>query len=491
MLKKYPSGSDVKTCAILTILVLFSTVQSFAALPLNNDIESPFTRIYEKVSPAVVMIEVEGEAPRRTQMRGMNPFQQFFDPPQSEEDQGGTRPVEGMGSGVIVDREGHIITNNHVIKDAIKINVKLGDNEEYKAKIVGSDPQTDLAVIKLDLDGKLLPPERVAELGNSDTLRPGDYAIAIGNPVGLERTITVGVISALGRHGINAMGSDTMAFQNFIQTDAQINPGNSGGALVDINGLVVGINNMYTARYAAIGFSIPINLAKGVVSRLIEFGEVKRGFVGITDRDDSARITKDIQEAMELPSTDGVLLSEIVVGSPAEKAGLEHGDVIISLDGQKVKDFNDFLLKIGEHSPGDTVKLGVIHEKKETTVDLTLGDRDEFAAATSLSPSGNGHSWRGINVIDLDNEMAQQYGLERVKSGVIVVNIDEDSFASEADLREGDVIIEIEDKVIKDTGDFDSIKDELKDSDKRILIYRARKISNGSIVRGYVTIKGK
>ncbi|MFC1651397.1 trypsin-like peptidase domain-containing protein, partial [Candidatus Latescibacterota bacterium] len=479
-----------KVYFVLTILVLFSTVPSFAELPLNNNNESPFTRIYEKVSPAVVMIEVEGEAPRRGNNRVNNPWQRFFDMPENQEDQG-TRPVEGMGSGVIFDREGHIITNNHVIQDAIKINVKLGDEEEYSAKIVGSDPLSDLAVIKLDLDGKLLPAERVAELGDSDTLRPGDYAIAIGNPMGLERTITVGIISALGRHNIPVSGSRELRFQDFIQTDAQINPGNSGGALVDINGMVVGINNMYAARYAAIGFAIPVNLAKGVVDRIIEFGEVKRGFVGIKSDpiNDDTRITKDIQEAMGLESTDGVLLNEIVADSPAEIAGLENGDVIVSLDGVKIKDFNDFLLKIGEHVPGDTVKLGVIHEGKQKTVDLTLGDRDKYE--TVASTSGSGNSWRGISVIDLDDEMAQQYGLDKIKSGVVIVHIEEESFASDTDLREGDVIIEIENKLINNTGDFESIKEELKDSDKRILIYRARKISNGSITKRYVTVKGK
>jgi serine protease Do len=196
---------------------------------------------------------------------------------------------------------------------------------------------------------------------------------------------------------------------------------------------------------------------------------------------------------MELPSTDGVLLNIIVEDSPAEKAGLERGDVIVSIDDEKVKDFNDFLLQVGEHFPGDTVELGVIHDKKLKTIELTLGDYDEFSAASATSPafSGDGHSWRGLNVIDLGDEMAQQYGLERITSGVIVVHVDEDSFASESDIREGDVILEIEGNQINNTRDFDRIKEELGDSDKRILIYKARKLPNGSIRKGYVTVKGK
>ncbi|MFC1541275.1 trypsin-like peptidase domain-containing protein [Candidatus Latescibacterota bacterium] len=490
MVKRYPSQSNSTIVFILIVLVLFSSVPSFAALPLINNSESPFTLIYEKVSPAIVMIEVESEVPRRS-TRGFNPWQEFFNFQNPQDEQRGTRPMEGMGSGVIFDRQGHIITNNHVIRNATKINVIIADEEEYKATVIGSDPLSDLAVIQIDLDGKLLPAERVAELGDSDTLKPGDYAIAIGNPVGLERTITVGVVSALGRHNIRIGDSNEMRFQDFIQTDAQINPGNSGGALVDINGLVVGINNMYTADYAAIGFAIPINLAKGVVNRIIQYGVVKRGFVGIMDEAGNTKITKDIQEAMGLQSTEGVLLARIVENSPAEKAGLENGDVIVSLDGEKIKDFNDFLLKIGEHSPGDTVRLGIIHDGNQQTVDLTLADLDEYSEVASTSGNASGHSWRGINVIDIDNQMAEQYGLDTIKSGVIVVHIDAESLASDADLLEGDVILEIENKMIKNTEDFERVTEELKDSDKRILFYRARKISNGSIVRRYITVKSE
>ncbi len=496
MLNRTFSGNYAKVYVLLTLAFILSAAQYTDALPINTGVDSPFRKIYEKVAPAVVMIEVEGEVSARAQMRGNSPWERFFNIPIPEgegEEEGMRRPVEGMGSGVIIDREGHIVTNNHVIENATKIKVKLDDEREYTAEIIGRDPQSDLAVIKLNLNGELLPSERVAELGDSDTLQPGDYAIAIGNPVGLERTITVGVVSAIGRHNITPANASQMKFQDFIQTDAQINPGNSGGALVDINGLVVGINNMYAARYAAIGFSIPINLAKGVVDRIIEFGVVKRGFVGISDRDNNTRITKDIQEAMELPGTDGILLNDIVENSPAEEAGLEHGDVIVSLDGEQIKDFNDFLLKIGEHFPGDTVELGVIHDKQLKTVELTLGDRDEYQTASMSSPalSGDGHSWRGLNVINLSDEMAQQYDLEMMTSGVVVVHVDEDSFASESDIREGDVILEIEGKQINNTRDFDSIKEELSDSDKRILIYKARKLPNGSIRKGYVTVKGK
>jgi S1-C subfamily serine protease len=190
---------------------------------------------------------------------------------------------------------------------------------------------------------------------------------------------------------------------------------------------------------------------------------------------------------MGLPGTDGVLISMVIADSPAEKAGLKHGDVIVTLDGVKVKDFNDFLLKIGNHSPGDTVQLGIIRDKKERTVSLTLADRDNYQAVASVSGA---QTWRGISVIDLNDQTAQKYNLQGIESGVVVVQIDENSPAADANLSEGDVILEIDNKPVKNVQDFERIKNELKDSNKRILIYRARKISSGSIIKGYVTVKG-
>lgn len=470
----------------VSALILSTTVPGFAALPLTENNESPFRKVYEKVAPSVVLIEVESETSDNQDM-SFRFFERFFNNPIPREQQRKPRP--GIGSGVIIDREGHIITNNHVIANADKITVRIDENEEYKAEVIGRDSQTDLAVIKLMLDGKLLPPERVAELGDSDTLKPGDYAIAIGNPVGLERTITVGVISALGRHGLQVMGAERLDFQDFIQTDAQINPGNSGGALADINGKVIGINNMYTARYAAIGFAIPINLVKNVANNLIEFGEVKRGFVGIkVPPGENSDITKEIQEAMGLASTDGVLILEIVAGSPAEKAGLEHGDVIITLDGDKIKNFHDFQLKIAEYKPEDTVKLGIIQDGKSKTITLTLADRDDYQ---KLASAGSTNTWRGINVVNLDSQMGRQYNLSGIETGVVIVKIDEGSPASEANLLEGDVIIEIEHRTINNVQNFDRLKNEYKDSNKTILIYRARKISSGRSIKGYVAVKSK
>ena len=470
----------------VSAFILSTTVPGFTELPLTENNESPFRLIYEKVAPSVVLIEVENETPdnQRTPYRL---FERFFNVPIPQEQR--QRPRSGIGSGVIIDREGHIITNNHVIANADKITVRIDETEEYKAEVIGRDPQTDLAVIKLDLDGELLPPQRVAELGDSDTLKPGDYAIAIGNPIGLERTITVGVISALGRYDLQVFGASELQFQNFIQTDAQINPGNSGGALVDINGKVIGINNMYTAQFAAIGFAIPVNIVKNVSNKLIEFGEVKRGFVGIqVPPGENSDITKEIQEAMGLDSTDGVLIPVIIVGSPAEKAGLKHGDVIVTLDSEKVKNFHNFQLKIAEYLPGDTIKLGIIQDGKSKNITLTLADRDDYQV---LASAGSTNTWRGINVVGLDSQMASKYDLSGIETGVLVVKIDEESPAAEANIREGDVIIEIESTPINNVRDFNNLKNKYKDSDKTILIYRERKTSSGRNIKGYVAVKSK
>ncbi|MCE5249694.1 trypsin-like peptidase domain-containing protein [bacterium] len=471
---------------VIVSLVVFSGAPAYALAPVIEQgkiIESPFTKIYEKVAPSIVRIDVKAEI-TESQQDIPAPFRQFFGVPQQQQHE----LVQGMGSGVIIDRDGHVLTNHHVIDSAEKITVKLNENESYDAKVVGTDPETDIAVIQMELKGKKLPEEYVAELGNSDSVKPGDYAIAIGNPIGLERTINVGVVSAVGRHGFNVAGSQSPQFQNYIQTDAQINPGNSGGALVDIDGKVIGINDMYTAQYAGIGFAIPVNLARNVMTQLIAKGEVKRGFVGIRPEE----ITKEIQEAMNLPGKEGVLIKEILPDTPAAKAGLKHGDVIVTLDGKKVKDFQSFLFEIGNHAPGDTVNLGYIRESKDRSVKLTLSERPAITLAQngSAAPGDNGTlSWRGIHVVDIGSPAARDFNLGDVKYGVVVVKIDENSPAVDSNLNVGDVIVEIDSKEIRSTKDFAGMKDNPVFKNKTILLYRERFYPDGQVDRGFVAVK--
>lgn len=472
-----------------SFLLLLGNGTALAELPvlgLSDSGQNPFAQVYEKLAPSIVRIDVKGEV--AVQQRGSdNPWEWFFQNPQQQQRQ---RPVEGMGSGVIIDREGHVLTNNHVIADATEIKVKVNEDESYDAEVVGTDPETDLAVIKLKLNGIKLPEHYIAELGDSDTLKPGDYAIAIGNPIGLERTINVGVISAIGRHGFNVAGSQGPQFQNFIQTDAQINPGNSGGALADINGKVIGINDMYNAQYAGIGFAIPINLAKNISKQLIASGDVKRGFVGIKGGD----ITDEFKDALDLETKDGVMIHEVLKDTPAEEAGLEHGDIITTLEGTKIKNFQQFLFKVADYAPGTTIALDVIHEGKNKSVKLKLADRETILAQNdSESPSAETQeesaSWRGLHVADVDNPMSKKFNLGSIKQGVVIVKIDEGSPAAETNLREGDVISEIGLTKITSLIDYRKAINDRKNKEKTVLIYRHRAFTNGRVEKGFVALK--
>ncbi|MDP2982465.1 MAG: trypsin-like peptidase domain-containing protein [Candidatus Latescibacter sp.] len=454
-----------------------SSAPQKVAAPLFAQPQSPFVKVYEKVAPAVVKIDVKTEVTRQ-----IDPFfQQFFKIPQNQK-----RLQQGMGSGVIIDREGHILTNNHVVADAKEIKVILSDNEKFDATVVGTDPDTDVAVIQLKMKEKSLPANYVADLGDSDQLKPGDWAIAIGNPLGLDRTITVGVISALGRTGLQAQGGPK--FQYFIQTDAQINPGNSGGALADINGKVIGINNMYNPDYAGIGFAIPINMAKSVMNKILTTGKVAKGFLGIHGKD----IDQDTKAALDLSGTEGVLVDLVVSNAPSEKAGIKIGDVIVSLDGKTVKNYDDFLNRIASQNPGDTVKLEIIDSGVKKTVPVKLADRSDYANATP-GPATDESVWRGIHAAGLNS---QQFNFpESVKSGVVVTQIDDNSPAADSQIQAGDVITEIwigkARKAIKTVQDFDNFKNEYKNNKRPMLIYRLRVLDNGQVIRGLVSIKGE
>ena len=471
------------TFLVLVSIAVFFTPPSRAQLPVidnNGSLESPFAKVFEKAAPSIVLIKIKGEV-RQDEDENEPPWFYF-----RREDDNGSRPYSGMGSGVIVDRNGHILTNNHVITKpdrssvADEIIVVFDDNEEYEAEVVGRDPDSDLAVVKLKLDGKQLSPEYVADLGDSEALAPGDYAIAIGNPLGLERTITVGVISAVGRYkGINPRGAN-IQFKNFIQTDALINPGNSGGALLDINGRVIGINDMYIAD-AGIGFAIPINLAKSVMDQIIATGSVKRGAVGIQIAD----VNRDSQEKLDLPDREGVLVMDVLPGTPADKAGLEQNDVIVSLNGEKMKNSNEFQLKVGSLPPGVAIEIGVLHEGEMKKLTLELADRN------AMLLNGEDVEWRGIHAVDIDASQAENFDTEEIEYGVVIVQIDEGSPAEDTTLQPGDVIVEINNAQIRDTEDFTKIMETNKDSKKPILIYRLRKQPNGRIIKGFVAVKSK
>jgi serine protease Do len=430
---------------------------------------SPFVTVAEKVKPTVVNISAERITERSSLPRFPfrffeDPFEEFFRDRGREEPREPRKMKEqSLGSGVIIDRQGHILTNNHVIRGAEEIKVRLSDDREFQAKAIGQDQETDVALIKLEIGG-LLPPEEVAILGDSDDIQVGDWAIAVGNPFGLDRTVTVGVISAKGRSNLDIVGG-TPAYQNFIQTDASINFGNSGGPLVNINGEVIGINTAINVQGQGIGFAIPINMAKKVSDELKAQGKVVRGYLGMLPQE----ITPDIAEAKDLSSTEGVLVGQVSEDTPAQRGGLEVGDVIINFDGQKVEGVRQFRLMVAEKSPGSKVNIVVMRDGQRKELIVTLGDRAEYL---SLASEGEGEgekpSWLGIEVEDVHGDFARRSGLDEER-GVVVTSVEVGSPADDKGITRGDVILRIGNEEVEDIEDYRRILRALEGQTKAIL----------------------
>jgi len=422
-------------------------VSSTAAIP-----ESPFVPVVERALPAVVYVDVRkkvgGTAGSDDPQDEM--FRRFFG------DVGPRRQqrVPSSGSGFIIDAEGHILTNNHVVRDADEINVTLNDKRTFKAKVVGSDAETDVAVIKID--GHDLP---YLPLGDSDKIRIGDWAIAIGNPLGeLRGSVTVGIISAQGRSNLNIFGG-TPGFQDFIQTDASINFGNSGGPLCNIRGEAIGINTAINPSGQGIGFAIPINLAKHVAEQLVSNGSVKRAQLGVY----LAELTPEIADGLGLNTHDGVVISNVMKNSPAERAGLRRNDVIVEFDGKPVSDLQKFRLRVADTPIGRSVPVTVLRDGRKLTVEVTLSQRDAEALAQNSrnETPGATETTGGISVRELTREELTSSG---VKSGVLVTGVDQDSPADDAGLQPGDTIEEINRKPVSTSAAFTQL---LKESQTR------------------------
>lgn len=427
-------------------------------IPLVNEQgESPFARVAELVSPAVVNISAERQAKTEGsdfewEFRG--PFEDFFRDffknfPKFE------GKSQTLGSGFIISEDGYLVTNYHVIKGASNIVVKLIDKQEYQGddiKVIGTDPRTDVALLKIKNKGKL----SYLKFGDSDKIKVGDWAIAIGNPFHLEGTVTVGVISAKGRSNIPLPeGPD---FQSFLQTDAAINPGNSGGPLVNIHAEVIGINTAITSPSGGgnigIGFAIPINLAKTVIDELKNKGKVTRGYLGVYLQD----ITEDIKEGLGLATLAGVLISEVVDNTPAQKSGLKNGDVVIEFDGTEVRDVQSFRIKVAATPVGKTVKMKILRDGKEKEINVKLGELPEEKTAEVLEEK---ESELGLKVVEITDPMARQFDLP-VKSGVVVVEVAPGSPAEDAGITSGDVIVVIGKMEIKNLRDYHNAVKNLK-----------------------------
>lgn len=384
----------------------------------------------EKVLPAVVSVHVEGTATEDRQ-EIPEPLKRFFGQQPGDNQ---PQPFEGLGSGVIIDAaKSYVLTNNHVVNGADKISVQLSDGNEYDAKLIGHDEQTDIALIQIQ-GAKNLTQIKVAD---SDALKVGDFAVAIGNPFGLGQTATSGIISALGRSGLNLEG-----LENFIQTDAAINRGNSGGALINLNGELIGINTAILASSGGnigIGFAIPGNMAVELAKQLIEFGEVKRGQLGIK----GTELTPDIAKAFNVDAQRGAFVSEVLPQSAAAKAGIKAGDIITSLNGKNITSFAELRVKIGTTAPGKQVKVGLVREGKPQSVTVTLEQSAQSTASAQLmSPALQGATLsdgqtktgdKGVNVDAVDKGTpAEQIGLQK---GDVIVGVNRSRVQNLAEMR--------------------------------------------------------
>jgi serine protease Do len=436
--------------------------------PLSVMVPQSFSEVAKAVSPAVVNISTEkvvtggGRTFRHFQspFGKDDPFHDFFDK------FFGDRPERefkerSLGSGFIIDKEGHIVTNQHVIENADKIKVKLTDGKEYNAEIVGRDPNTDIALLK----AKGLQGVQTIKLGDSDALEVGEWVVAVGSPFGLEHTVTAGIVSAKGR----VIGSGP--YDDFIQTDASINPGNSGGPLVNMKGEVVGINTAIVSRSGGnvgIGFAIPANMARGIIEQLQTSGSVTRGWLGVSIQD----LTPELADYYGLKDGKGALVGEVFEGDPADKAGVKAKDVIIEVDGKKIEDSRDLSRTIAEVPVGDEVTIKVLRQGKEHTFRVKIVKRTDEKETLAMKGPGE-ETDLGMTVSPLTPQLARQFNLSETE-GVVVVKVEKGSPADEAEVQEGDLILEIDRRPITTLQDYHELIKKFKEGETVPLLVRRR-----------------
>ncbi|MBU4319778.1 MAG: DegQ family serine endoprotease [Nitrospinae bacterium] len=413
-----------------------------------------FSEIANSVSPVVVNISTTKIVKREAPSFFDDPFFNFFGP---SHDFGSPKKwkEQSLGSGVIVSSDGYIITNNHVIEQAEEIKVTLYDKKSFKGKIVGSDPKTDIAVIKINAGN--LP---TAAWADSDKLQVGEFVLAIGNPFGLSHTVTMGIISAVGRASVGITD-----YEDFIQTDAAINPGNSGGPLVNIKGEIIGINTAIfskTGGYQGIGFAVPSNLVRSVMEDLIKYGKKTRGWLGVSIQ----RLTPELAEKFGIKDSDGALVGDVVKGSPAEKAGIMRGDIVLEYNGKKVKDADSLRNTVAQTKAGSQVNIKILRKGKEYNLIVTITEAPKEPGEAKIESvpedARRGEALAGLEVVELTKEIAQQLGLNRDEKGVVLLKVETGSAADEAKLRKGDVIQEIDTKKVTSINDFNKIAPTIK-----------------------------
>jgi serine protease Do len=419
-----------------------------------------FATVAARTTPGIVTVFTQKafHSEQRGNPFAGSPFEQFFNAPPRTPNQSKNFHKAGLGSGVIVDPRGYILTNNHVIKEADQIQVKLEDDRTYEAKVVGTDPMTDLAVLKIDASDLPVVPQ-----GNSDEVRVGEWVLAIGNPFGLDHTVTFGIVSAVGR------GNMRMAeYEDFIQTDAAINPGNSGGALINLAGELVGINTAIVSRSGGnqgIGFSIPINMAHEVMSQLVENGQVRRGWLGVSIQD----VTPELAKALDLDASHGAVVADVSPGTPAAEAGFHRGDVIIEINGEVLADANDLRNTIAHTPPDSKVKIGIIRDGRKKTIKVRLGElgQDRLAA----DPAQEKDERVGVVVHDMTPELARKLGY-KTTDGVLVTEVKSGGLGDRIGIQPRDLILEINKQAVESAVEYAEAIADLREGDRVLLLIR-------------------
>jgi len=478
-LKQNKTSSRYIVISTLLIMLFIGPLSVFAQDPGSiatlRQMGKAFASIAEKTSPAVVGLKAERTVTQEYPSMRQWPFgEPFSDPfefffrrsPRQREQRAPQQPRResrtAQGSGFIISPDGYILTNNHMVEESEKIEVELTDGRKFTARIIGTDPDSDVAVVKVD--GENLP---YLELADSDALEVGEWVLAIGNPLGLSHTVTAGIVSAKGRSGFGLA-----YFENFIQTDAAINFGNSGGPLINLDAKVVGINTAIVGSGGniGIGFAIPINMAKNIYDQLLKSGTVSRGYIGIK----YGELESEIASGLGLKEdTKGIYVIEVMEDSPAEKAGIKRYDVIVEFEGKPVEESNEFRNRVAMLNPGTKVEMVVLRNKRRRKITLNLATLPSVAELTGALPQET-QKELGFSVEDLTDELAEQYGYKNL-SGVIVTSVDDNSQAAEKGIARGALIMEVNQQKVRNTTEFnEAIKDAKKEGTALLFVKRGR-----------------